>query len=198
MPFSYPRLLAQAGKLRSSTLRVCQLLTGGPALWQPQGLNCWASKFRVDTCRSWIFLKCLPFLKLYDMLTAINTFQEEVQDAGLLSEVPWQCQIATPQLPIAGGNADLQRKKTMNQQTALVVLPFCVGMMIHVPWRCSQSQKFFNGHGCWNHWVATIAPRHYTHASQASTVLSPTNSSKPTFHTLRNFAWIFNFHPFTT
>lgn len=43
------------------------------------------------------------------MLTA-NPFQETVQDAGLLSEVPWQCQIATPQLPIAGGNADLQRK----------------------------------------------------------------------------------------
>ena len=50
------------------------------------------------------------------MLTA-NPFQEEVQDAGLLSEVPWQCQIATPQLPIAGGNAELKRKnRWINKQ----------------------------------------------------------------------------------
>lgn len=58
------------------------------------------------------------------MLTA-NPFQESmfnqsqpnrssgttVQDAGLLSEAPWQRQIATPQLPVAKGNAELKRKK---------------------------------------------------------------------------------------
>ncbi len=88
-----------------------------------------------------------------------------VQDAGQ-SEVPWQCQIATPQLP-AEGNAELKRKSY--ESTNSMVNTLLTGRLTLLCWNgdkfplgiFSQSQKFFNGRGCWNHWVATSEPKQH-------------------------------------